>query len=43
MQESADQEKMEMRTFILFLLLASLGFLWILQPFFGPIATACRA
>lgn len=41
MQEQAKQEKMEMRTFILFLLLASLGFLWMLQPFFGPIFWAC--
>lgn len=41
MQEQAKQEKMEMRTFILFLLLASLAFLWMLQPFFGPIFWAC--
>jgi predicted PurR-regulated permease PerM len=41
MQEQAKQEKMEMRTFILFLLLASLGFLWMLKPFFGPIFWAC--
>lgn len=41
MQEKIDQEKMEMRTFILFLLGVSLGFLWLLKPFFGPIFWAC--
>lgn len=41
MQERTKQDTMEMRTFILFLLLASLGFIWLLQPFFGPIFWAC--
>ena len=41
MQEKIKQEKLEMRTFILFLLLVSIGFLWLLRPFFGPIFWAC--
>lgn len=41
MQENNNQETMEMRTFILFLLLVSLGFIWLLQPFFAPIFWAC--
>jgi predicted PurR-regulated permease PerM len=41
MQEKSTQEAMEMRTFIFLLLLASLGFLWLLMPFFGPIFWAC--
>lgn len=41
MQEKLDQDAMEMRTFILLLLVASLGFLWLLKPFFGPIFWAC--
>lgn len=41
MQEKIKQEKLEMRTFILFLLLVSVGFLWLLRPFFGPIFWAC--
>jgi hypothetical protein len=36
MQEKIQQEKLEMRTFILFLLLVSIGFLWLLRPFFRP-------
>lgn len=35
------QEKMELRTFLLCLLLVSVGFLLLLQPFFGPIFWAC--
>ena len=34
-------ERLETRTFLLFLLLVSCGFLWILQPFFGAIFWAC--
>lgn len=41
MQEQIKQEKLELRTFILFLLLVSVGFLWLLRPFFGPIFWAC--
>lgn len=41
MLKNNDQEAMEMRTFIFMLLLASLGFLWLLKPFFGPIFWAC--
>ena len=33
--------KMETRTFLWLLLLVSLGFLWVLKPFFGPIFWAC--
>lgn len=41
MQGKISQDAMEMRTFIVLLLLASLGFLWMLKPFFGPIFWAC--
>lgn len=41
MQEKIDQDKMELRTFILFLLVVSLGFFWLLKPFFGPIFWGC--
>ncbi|MAN52421.1 MULTISPECIES: AI-2E family transporter [unclassified Marinimicrobium] len=33
--------KMETRAFIWLLLLVSVGFLWVLKPFFGPIFWAC--
>jgi predicted PurR-regulated permease PerM len=33
--------KLEMRTFLWLLLLISLGFLWLLRPFFAPIFWAC--
>jgi len=33
--------KMETRTFLWLLLLVSVGFLWVLKPFFGPIFWAC--
>ena len=35
------QEKLETRTFLLFLLIVSVGFLLILKPFFGTIFWAC--
>ncbi len=35
------QQKLETRTFLLFLLLVSVGFLMLLKPFFGPIFWAC--
>lgn len=41
MQEDISKDALEMRTFIFLLLLASLGFLWMLMPFFGPIFWAC--
>lgn len=41
MLEKNSQETMEMRTFIFMLLVASLGFLLLLKPFFGPIFWAC--
>lgn len=41
MPEKSPQDAMELRTFIFLLLLASLGFLWLLMPFFGPIFWAC--
>ncbi len=34
-------EKLETRTFLIFLVLVSCGFLWILKPFFGAIFWAC--
>lgn len=33
--------KLETRTFLWLLLLVSVGFLWVLKPFFGPIFWAC--
>src|SRR5690554_2682216 len=41
MRARISRDTLEMRTFILLLLLASLGFLWLLKPFFGPIFWAC--
>jgi len=35
------QDKLELRTFLLFLMIVSLGFLWLLKPFFAPIFWAC--
>lgn len=35
------QQKLESRTFLLFLLAVSLCFLWLLEPFFGPVFWAC--
>ena len=35
------QEKLETRTFLLFLLIITVGFLMILKPFFGTIFWAC--
>lgn len=34
-------DKLETRTFLLFLLLVSCGFMWLLKPFFGAIFWAC--
>jgi len=35
------QQQLETRTFLLFLLLVSVGFMWVLKPFFGTIFWAC--
>lgn len=34
-------EKLELRSFLLCLILVSIAFLWVLKPFFGPIFWAC--
>lgn len=41
MQEKIRQAKMELRTFLLCLLVVSICFFWLLKPFFGPIFWAC--
>jgi len=35
------QDKLELRSFLILLLVVSLGFLWLLKPFFAPIFWAC--